>query len=314
MPRIYLRPTADLTFKRIFGEHKNLVISLINALLPLEGDEEVREVEYLPAELVPELPTGKNSIVDVRCKDGRGRQFIVEMQTIWSPAFMQRVLFNASKVYVNQIEKSTDFKMSQPVYSLNILNDTYMEGDEYANEYIHNYSIVHERHTDKIIEGLHFTFIELPKFHPSTTTEKKMTVLWLKFLTTINEDTLEPDADLMENPDTKQALTLVREASFSPAQVRTYEKFWDEMWRENLLISDSLTKGIAQGIAKGRAQGREEGMEEGRILGREEGISEGIAIVAQKMISRGDSDKDIADVTGLTAEQVKTIRERGGKM
>ena len=65
----YLDPKADLTFKKVFGEHKDLLISLLNALLPLSGDEQVESVEYLPAELVPDLPMGKNSIVDVRCKD-----------------------------------------------------------------------------------------------------------------------------------------------------------------------------------------------------------------------------------------------------
>jgi hypothetical protein len=31
----YLDPKADVTFKKVFGEHKNLVISLLNALLPM---------------------------------------------------------------------------------------------------------------------------------------------------------------------------------------------------------------------------------------------------------------------------------------
>ena len=82
----YLDPQADLTFKKVFGEHPDLVISLLNALLPLEPEEEVMEIEYLPAELVPENPLRKNGIVDVRCKDKRGRQYLVEMQMVWSPA------------------------------------------------------------------------------------------------------------------------------------------------------------------------------------------------------------------------------------
>ena len=49
----YLDPKADLTFKKVFGEHPDLVISLLNALLPLETDEEVMEIDYLTAELVP---------------------------------------------------------------------------------------------------------------------------------------------------------------------------------------------------------------------------------------------------------------------
>ena len=84
----YLDPKADLTFKKVFGEHPALVISLLNALLPFETeDEKIESVEYLPIELVPDTPLKKNSIVDVRCRDKRGRVFIVEMQMIWSPAF-----------------------------------------------------------------------------------------------------------------------------------------------------------------------------------------------------------------------------------
>ena len=111
----YLDPKADLTFKRVFGEHPDLTISLLNALLPLSAEQEVTDVEYLPAEMVPDNPLRKNSIVDVRCRDKQGRQFIVEMQMIWSPEYKQRVLFNASKAYVRQIKTGEDYKLLQPV-------------------------------------------------------------------------------------------------------------------------------------------------------------------------------------------------------
>jgi len=70
----YLDPKADLTFKKIFGEHPELVISLLNALLPFSEEQRITEIEYLPAELTPDNPMRKNSIVDVRSKaqtDGR---------------------------------------------------------------------------------------------------------------------------------------------------------------------------------------------------------------------------------------------------
>lgn len=41
----YLDPKADLTFKKIFGEHKDLLISLLNALLPLADDEQIADRE-----------------------------------------------------------------------------------------------------------------------------------------------------------------------------------------------------------------------------------------------------------------------------
>jgi len=52
----YLDPKYDLTFKRVFAEHKNLCISLINSLLMFEGDQRVVEIEYQTNELIPELP------------------------------------------------------------------------------------------------------------------------------------------------------------------------------------------------------------------------------------------------------------------
>ena len=101
----YLDPKADLTFKKIFGNHPKRLISLLNALLPLSEEEQIHEIKYLPTELVPQLEGGKNTIVDVLCTDVRGRKFCVEMQMEWSDAFQQRVLFNASKLYVSQAKK-----------------------------------------------------------------------------------------------------------------------------------------------------------------------------------------------------------------
>ena len=51
----YLNPKADLTFKKVFGEHPDLVASFLNALLPFDSPEErIEHVEYLPSELVPQ--------------------------------------------------------------------------------------------------------------------------------------------------------------------------------------------------------------------------------------------------------------------
>ena len=88
----YLDPKADLTFKKIFGNHPKRLISLLNALLPLSEEEQIHEIKYLPTELVPQLEGGKNTIVDVLCTDVRGRKFCVEMQMEWSDAFQQQVV------------------------------------------------------------------------------------------------------------------------------------------------------------------------------------------------------------------------------
>jgi predicted transposase/invertase (TIGR01784 family) len=136
MAKRYLDPKNDLVFKRIFGEHPHILRSCLNALLPLSDEEQIVSLEYLPAEQVPQIPTRKNSIVDVRCVDKNGRQFIVEMQMNWTSAFMQRMLFNASKAYVRQLDKSEKYALLQPVIGLSLLDDIF---DKKTAEFYHHY-------------------------------------------------------------------------------------------------------------------------------------------------------------------------------
>ena len=44
----YLDPKADLTFKKIFGNHPDRLKNLLNTLLSLNEDELIRQQQYLP--------------------------------------------------------------------------------------------------------------------------------------------------------------------------------------------------------------------------------------------------------------------------
>ena len=41
----YLDPKNDLTFKKVFGEHPDLLISFLNAMLPLKADEQIESLK-----------------------------------------------------------------------------------------------------------------------------------------------------------------------------------------------------------------------------------------------------------------------------
>lgn len=290
----YLDPKADLTFKKIFGNHPARLISLLNALLPLSDDEQIHEIEYLPTELVPELEGHKNTIVDVLCTDVRGRKFCVEMQMEWTNAFQQRVLFNASKLYVSQATKGGKYSELQPVYSLNLVNDIF-ERD--TPDFIHNYRIVHDKDSNKIIEGLHFTFIELPKFTPHSIADKRMMVLWLRFLTEINSNTQEIPADLLREPEIEKAVEELKISGFTEAELRAYDKFWDSVSVERTLFDDRYHKG--------KEEGKEEGLAEGMKQGKEIGMNQRSLEIAQKMLANGMDAATVMEITGVTAEQMK---------
>ena len=290
----YLDPKADLTFKKIFGKHPDLLMSLLNALLPLSDDEQIQSVEYLQNELVPELYLHKNSIVDVLCEDVLGRKFCVEMQMEWSDSFKQRVLFNASKLYVTQAQQKEQYSSLKPMYSLNLVNEIFER--DMPDTFIHNYKIVHDKDSKKVINGLHFTFIELPKFTPQTMTEKRMAVLWLRFLTEINSSTDQVPAELTENPEINKALEELKVTAFTEEELRAYDKFWDSVRVEKTLQYDSFQKGMEKGMAEGIAEGELKGQNKEKLA------------IAQKMLSAGLPDLQVMQFTGLSQEQIESLK------
>ena len=306
-------PKADLTFKLVFGEHKDLVMSLLNALLPLEPDGQIVSVEYWPSELVPENPGKKDSVVDVRCEDQQGRQFIVEMQLYWNQYFKNRVLLNASKAVVKQLKEGEGYNLIHPVYCLNLINDIGFESE--PDEFYHDYAIVNVAHSDRIIEGLRFVFVELPKFankrvqsdarissvereqtrpkvkfRPVSIAEKKMAVLWLRFLTEINKKTEEAPAELLENEATRKALSIVEKSAMSEDQLHAYDKFWMAVTDEEGFLEARYNRGLREGKAEAEAKARQEILES-----------------ARKMKEDHLPVDAIAKYTGLSADEVAAL-------
>lgn len=281
----YLDPKNDLTFKKIFGQHPHLLRSFLNAMLPLAEGRYIESLEYLPADLAPENPLMKYSIVDVRCLDNHGRQFIVEMQMHWTTGFMQRVLFNASKAYVRQLEKSFKYDILQPVYALSLVNDFFQPEKE---EYYHHYQIVNLEDTGQQIEGLEFVFVELPKFKAKNLSEKKLQVLWLRFMTEIDENTTDAPPDLLSSSEISEALENLKTSAFTQAEMDTYEKYWDRVRIELTLQSGYFNKGVS----KGKAQGE--------ILSAMK--------TALKGIAKNSSDNDLMDMTDLNKETFAKLK------
>ena len=250
----------------------------------------------------------RNSIVDVRCTDTDGRQFIVEMQMYWTEGFKKRVLLNASKAYVRQLGKNKKFKLLQPVYALNFVNEIFEKSPEMANEYYHHYKIVNIKDTEKQIEGLEFVFIELPKFKPHNRAEKKLYDLWLCFLTEIDERTEEVPQVLMDNEYTREAVGYMEAAAYTKEQLEAYDKYRDAIMTELSVVSEAFETGEAKGLEKGLAEGEAKGLEKGLAEGLEKGLAEGEAKTLKSIVMEakrnGFSIEQIQTLTKLTEEQI----------
>ena len=277
----YLDPKADLTFKKIFGNHPKRLISLLNALLPLSEEEQIHEIKYLPTELVPENNSYRYAITNILCTDAKSNKFCVVIRIEWSDAFQLRVQFLASELYVNPAIKQVKYFAQYPTYSLNLISDTFKYN---TPDFIHNYHVVYDKDTHKVIEDLHFTFIELPKFTPHSIADKRMMVLWLRFLTEINSNTKEVPADLLNDPEIGKAVEELEISGFSDAELWAYDKFWDSVSVERTLIDDSYKKGI------------------------EKSMNQRSLEIARKMLAQGMDEAMVMDMTGLTAEEIKQMK------
>jgi predicted transposase/invertase (TIGR01784 family) len=234
----YLDPKNDLLFKKIFGEHKELLISFLNSFLPL-GEKEIVEIEYLSPEQVPDTPLGKNSIVDVRCTDNNNRVFIVEMQMEWSNMFRKRLLVNGAKAIIKQLEKKSfkdkakKFSELEPVYVLAVINGAFSDGIEWR----HHLQIVSPNNPAVIIEGLDYILLELPKFKRETWTlaEKKMAILWLRFLKEIEGNLSTLPKELEEDKLISTAIEMCKESALTPEERYIYDRCQENMlWEASI--------------------------------------------------------------------------------
>ena len=118
-----------------------------------------------------------------------------------------------------------------------------------------------------------------------------MAVLWLRFLTEIDEHTKEVPQELLDNPETSKALKAVEESAMSKNELLAYDDFWDKLGAERLLLVDSnrrsMEEGRAEGIAEGRAEGRVE--------------------IARNLLNMGMSIDDIAKATGLQKQEIERL-------
>ena len=299
----YLDPKIDTVFKKIFGEHPNILKSFLNAMLPLPEDALIAELTYLPSEQVPVIPEFKNTITDVKCTDTQGRVFIVEMQIQWTSSFMQRLLYGVSTAYVRQLNRSEAYHALRPVYGLGIVNDIF---DKETQDWYHHYQLIHNKNNQKTLDDIQLLFIELPKFTPKTFTEKKLQVLWLRFMSEVGEDTQDIPSEWFDVPEIQQALSLAEEARYTPAELESYNKYWDSVRTQRSYVEDAQIKGEKRGLEKGRAEGEKRGIEKGRAEGKMEGIEATLKAIA--LIKQHVDDKTIAKKTGLSLTDITKIR------
>ncbi|MEI8395916.1 MAG: Rpn family recombination-promoting nuclease/putative transposase [Rhodospirillaceae bacterium] len=255
----FLNPKTDFAFKKIFGSDasRDILISFLNAVLGFSGPGMIVDVTILDPYQVPRIKGWKDSYVDVRARDERGRTFIVEMQVLVAPGFEKRILFNACKAYVGQIASAAEYRNLVEVIAITI-TDFVMYPD--LSGIVGSFRLRAAENIEIVHQDMELVFVELPKFCKTEAELETALDRWLYFLKTAGTLDAVPKV-LASDPAVDHAMQIANKGALSAEELEDQER--REMWigmQKSMLIGEDEARRL--GEAKGRAEGEAKGKAE----------------------------------------------------
>ena len=287
----YVNPYTDFGFKLLFGTamNKELLISFLNSLL--HGCEVVKDVTYLNAEHLGTQEYDRKAVFDVYCENEQGEKFLVEMQKGEQQFFKDRSVFYSTFPIREQAKRGNwDYEL-KAVYTVVILNFVFDENDD--SYYHHEVKLVDMRSKEVFYDKLTFVYLEMPKFNKGEHELVTMFDKWLFVLRNL--------ATLLERPVALQERVFTR--LFEAAEIAKFSKRELYEYEDSLKNFRDMYSVITTAEQKGEAKGRAEGLAEGRA----EGEHNALCRTALAMKERGLAPDDIADITGLSLEEIQEL-------
>jgi predicted transposase/invertase (TIGR01784 family) len=267
----------DVAFRKIFGNEnrKEVLISFLNAVLLLENEQRIVNVEILTPYQLPALRGGKVTIVDLKAKDQDGKNYIVEMQVAEAEGFDKRVLYYASQSYSSQIDRGDLYKKLNPTFFIGILDFEITINPHYLSRH----KIVDIETGENLISGIEFNFIELPKFNKQEAELKTIIDQWVYFIK--NAENLNIIPDSVKDEGLKSAYEDADKHNWTKAELEAYDY---------VLMREEDDRGRWSLATK-------------RVVQKE------IQDVAKNFLSAGITPEIIAQSTGLTIDEVQKIQK-----
>ncbi|WP_353271058.1 Rpn family recombination-promoting nuclease/putative transposase [Wolbachia endosymbiont (group A) of Alloplasta piceator] len=297
----FLDPKNDVSFKRIFGTEKNrdILIHFLNDILGFTGKDEIKDIEFLSTIQDPDIAAKKQSIVDVLCRDSTGAQYICEMQVAKTKGFEKRAQYYAAKAYSRQADKGDQYHNLKEIIFIAIADCVLFPN---KSEYKSKHTIRDEDTNEHDLKDFYFIFIELPKF-PKNKEDQLENIVekWVYFFRYADE-TSEEELEKIIGSDViiKKAYEELNRFNWSEKEFIAYEQEIKRILDEQAVL--------AQKLDDATAKGREEGREEGIQIGHEKGRKAEKIEVAKNSLKAGVSIDVIAQITGLSIDEIQKLR------
>ena len=302
----YISPLTDFGFKKIFGDEENTQIlqSLINDILGLEGEKKIKNIIFKNGELLPDSIDDRKAIFDLYCEDEEGNSFIVELQKVYQEHFQSRALYYTSFPISGQSSRGDwDFQLT-PVYFIGLLD---FEVDRFKDNpnYIHHGKITDIYTKEVMYDQLNMIYIEIPKLKKKKEEITKHLEWWIYVIQNLHK--------LNDIPDNLKGDII--EDAFNKANFLKLSKEEQAKYHQNLKIyrdlvnsfSSAKNKGFEKGLKKGIEAGIQEGLKQGIEKGIEKGIKQQKIEIAKNLLDILDIET-ISSKTGLTKEEIQRLK------
>ena len=268
MRPLAINRTNDAVFKTIFAneKHKDITLSLINAVFEFEGTGQIQDITFLDRELDAEEEFGKESRLDLLGQSMDGTKVNIEVQVNRAEEMGRRSLYYWSRLY-NDLKRGDVYTELKRTVAINILDFSLFPIARYPD--FHScYGIYNQKTGHQLSQDMEIHFLELPKWKLKNIKEMKRLEKWLAYFSKATTPE-ELEAIAMTEPMIQKALT--NEVLFTTDQIvrRSYEKA--EKYRRDYAahMQYATKEGIRQGLEQGLAQGIEKGIEKGIEQGAE---------------------------------------------
>ncbi len=242
----------DIAFRKIFGnENKKIILlSFLNAVMKLEGDSRIADVEIINPYQLPIIKNLKASIIDVRAWDKRGNTYIIEMQVSEPDGLDKRLLYYASKDYSQQIESGEQYAKLRPVIFIGIFDFHFTKGAKYLS----HHAVCDVQDGERVIKDMDFYFIDLPKFTTPLADLKGITDKWVYFIK--EAENLEVIPANVDDEGLKEAYLGANKHSWTKEELRAYDyaamREQDERGKLTLAVRRAEEKAEERGEKRGR--------------------------------------------------------------
>lgn len=280
-----LSPKKDVVFQVLFGEtgSENITKNFLQEVL----NEKITRIDLSKNPILRRMkPTSKMGVLDVYAEINGNEKCNIELQVGKRDNIIQRILYYWARTYERGIKIKEDYEQLNRTIVV-LITDFKIEGLEELS-YFTKWKLMEVEGGKKILtDYMEVDIIEIPKIYElKETNEGNKLVEWLYFLEDPNSERVK--SIMKENEGIQEARERLEEISNDEVMQRLVD------WQESAEREEAAIRNM----------GYRDGVKDGKKAGTEETTMK----LAKKMKEKGMDINAIAEVTGLTIEQVKNIQ------